>query len=40
MENPDGIISIDSEFSKVVESVRVITNSKTFSTDFLMCQMK
>lgn len=39
LESQNGIVVNDGEFRKVVESVRLITNSTTYSTDFLLCQM-
>ena len=37
--NEDGSIKIDSKFREIVEKVRLITNSTTYSTDLLLCQM-
>ena len=39
INNEDGYIKLDSRFRRIVEEVRNITNSTTYSTDLMLCQM-
>lgn len=39
INNEDGTIKLESKFRKIVEEVRGITNSTTYYTDLMLCQM-
>lgn len=39
IDDPDGKIPSDSLFRTIIEKVRLITKSDSYSTDLLLCQM-